>query len=57
MNNHNIKMFVPTDLYELLEAESKDYRSWNLMLNRMLREYFLHRSLKEEFKKVKGSEQ
>lgn len=49
---HNIKFQVLPDLYQLLEQEAKDYDSWNKMLNRLCREYFLHLELRVEFQKL-----
>lgn len=49
---HNLHFHAPDDLYELLEQEAKDFDSWNKMMNRICREYFLHRQLKAEFKKL-----
>lgn len=48
-----VKVFLPLDLIELLEDESKDYTSFNKMMTAVCRRYFLHRELKAEFAKLK----
>lgn len=52
MQTHTIRFRASDDLYQLLEQESHDFDSWNKMMNRICREYFLHRQLKTEFQKL-----
>lgn len=48
-----VKVFLPLDLIQLLEAESNDYTSFNKMMTAVCRRYFIHQELKKEFSKIK----
>ncbi|RML79629.1 hypothetical protein ALQ89_01222 [Pseudomonas amygdali pv. tabaci] len=52
MQNKIIKIAMPLDLIELLEAEAEHYDSFTRMVNAVCRRYFLHRELKEQFAKL-----
>ncbi|MEQ4182289.1 hypothetical protein [Pseudomonas amygdali] len=47
-----VKVAMPLDLIEMLEAEAKEYESFAKMMNAVARRYFLHKNLREEFAKL-----
>lgn len=47
-----IKVSLPLDLVELLEAEAVHYASFTKLMSAVCRRYFLHKHLREEFSKL-----
>lgn len=53
MQTKIVKIALPLDLIALLEEEATQYDSFTKMMNAVVRRYFLHRALREEFARLK----
>lgn len=47
-----IKVALPMDLIALLENEAKEYDSFTKLMHTVVRRFFLHKHLREEFAKL-----